>query len=313
MASTRPTREADIFSSSPARPSHHRTQLPPRKPGDVDGNSRAFPGGSNSKNPLKRTASTALLTPPGSPEKEKRRSSKRTLTDSEDEDEDEEMASPGRANGARPRRNVTKKPARTSTMVVRERRAQGRLGAAEGSIVFPRGRQASTNATLQPLHRAGASTSPDGMQVDQIRLDSDDEHGSPMQPSTPKQNIAALPTVPEPTTPTRPRTRSQTRSKRPNPVRDSPNNPFLGGSPRTGPREPVEEKPTMTYVFRGVKAVFRNPNYGGPDVETQTRHRLHPAHPDYSPDLMTAPKLLFPSAAGASGFDSDDDRPATPR
>lgn len=64
---------------------------------------------------------------------------------------------------------------------------------------------------------------------------------------------------------------------------------------------------------RGVKAVFRNPNYGGPDVETQERHRLHPAHPEFSPDLMTAPKLLFPPAAENSGFDSDDDGPVTPR
>ncbi|KAG8980568.1 hypothetical protein FRB90_007634 [Tulasnella sp. 427] len=315
MATTRSTREADLFSSSPARPSHHRTQLPPRKPGDVGANGV---GGSNTKNPLKRTASAALLlTPPGSPEKEKRltRSSKRTLTDSEDEDDDEVMASPGRANG-RARKPVSKKPARTSTMVIREKRAQGRLGGGDGSIVWPRGRQASTNNTLQPFHRAGVSASPDGMQVDQVRLDSDEgEQGSPMQPSTPKRigNIASLPTVPEPTTPTRRATRSQTKGKGPNPVRDSPNNPFLGGPSQTaGPREPVQEKPTMTYVFRGAKAVFRNPNYGGPDVEAQQRHRLHPAHPDFSPDLMTAPKLLFPPAIGNLALDSDDEGPVTP-
>lgn len=246
MASARPNRETDIFSSSPAHPSHHRTQLPPRKPTD------GAVHGPTGKNPLKRTASAALLlTPPGSPEKEKRRSPRRTIPDSEDEDEDDVMNSPGRANG-RPRRPMVKKPVRTSTMVVRERRAQGRLGGADGSIVWPRGRQASTSTTLQPLHRTGVSASPEGMQVDQVRLDSDEgEQGSPMQPSTPKmRNISSLPTVPEPTTPTRRTTRSQTKGKGPQPVRDSPNNPFLGSlSLSDGPREPSEEKPTMTYVL----------------------------------------------------------------
>lgn len=56
---------------------------------------------------------------------------------------------------------------------------------------------------------------------------------------------------------------------------------------------------------RGQKAVFRNPAYTGPEgPEPNTRFRasLRPEHPEFSPDLITAPKLLFPSAV-----DSDDD------
>ncbi|RDB18410.1 hypothetical protein Hypma_000376 [Hypsizygus marmoreus] len=67
------------------------------------------------------------------------------------------------------------------------------------------------------------------------------------------------------------------------PVRDSPNNPFLDASPTNdsgiestdttpGPRTPQQERPTVTYVFRG------------------------PSDPNFSPAPHCPPKLLFPGA-----------------
>ncbi|KAI8986788.1 hypothetical protein BD414DRAFT_415919 [Trametes punicea] len=98
------------------------------------------------------------------------------------------------------------------------------------------------------------------------------------------------------------------------PERDSPNNPFLiGDSPDSvpasedldspGPRTPKKhvEKPTMTYVFRGVKVVLANPHYHSPEAapeiaEAEARAKLPVEHPDFSPPEACEPKLLFPEA-----------------
>lgn len=105
-------------------------------------------------------------------------------------------------------------------------------------------------------------------------------------------------------------------SKKLFPERDSPNNPFLLGngdnSPDTlppgsvspGPRtpEPYVEKPTITYVFRGVKAIVDNPLYDPshkgrvPSPAPDSPSQLPVDHPDYSPTPYCAPKLLFPEA-----------------
>lgn len=105
------------------------------------------------------------------------------------------------------------------------------------------------------------------------------------------------------------------------PIRDTPNNPFLDDSPMSISGEPVEpqtptehvEKPTVTYVLyvlylsiikhvltlafysRGVKATFDNPLYSLPP-EVHERSLLPIDHPDYSPNPACAPKLLFPEA-----------------
>ncbi|KIL64692.1 hypothetical protein M378DRAFT_178654 [Amanita muscaria Koide BX008] len=117
------------------------------------------------------------------------------------------------------------------------------------------------------------------------------------------------------------------------PVRDSPNNPFLdspsGGkekatnvkpkSPRTPP--PLEEKPTVTYVFRGVRGVYPNPLYNHAKQRALTpppQSLLPPEHPDYSPDMRCPPRLLFPKAKPdfTSSHWSDDSggspEPSTP-
>jgi len=98
------------------------------------------------------------------------------------------------------------------------------------------------------------------------------------------------------------------KSKRP--VRDSPNNPFLDESPTedlaeteksagSSPRTPKKERPTVTYVFRGVRGTFPNPLYDherGRPISPSTRSRLPIEHPDFSPSQHCPPKLLFPRA-----------------
>ncbi|KAH8116217.1 hypothetical protein DFH11DRAFT_1484317, partial [Phellopilus nigrolimitatus] len=97
-----------------------------------------------------------------------------------------------------------------------------------------------------------------------------------------------------------PRTPKGKKREETSPVRDSPNNPFLDDSPGSVVGEPVEprtptetsEKPTITYVFRGVRATFENPMYNLPP-EVHERALLPVDHPDYSPDPACPPKLLF--------------------
>jgi len=112
----------------------------------------------------------------------------------------------------------------------------------------------------------------------------------------------------------------QPRTKGHYPVRDSPNNPFLVDTPLPGsPSDILElesldtpspadfaEKPTITYVFRGVKAEFANPLYkpassSTKEPTTPPRHTLPLSDPDYSPDLRCPPKLLFKAARRLQG------------
>ncbi|KIJ35292.1 hypothetical protein M422DRAFT_782581 [Sphaerobolus stellatus SS14] len=75
----------------------------------------------------------------------------------------------------------------------------------------------------------------------------------------------------------------------------------------------LEERPTMTYVFKGMKADVPNPYYNLPDSAFENS-RLPVAHPDYSPPPIVRPKRLFPEAYKgkepdvAAEDDDDDDR-----
>ncbi|KAJ6507918.1 hypothetical protein C8R47DRAFT_1099983 [Mycena vitilis] len=83
--------------------------------------------------------------------------------------------------------------------------------------------------------------------------------------------------------------------------RDSPDNPFLvsplGSQDEAIVNEPdsvpssQEEKPTMAFVFRGVRRSFPNPYYNstGPNPNSQ----LPPEHPDFEPEERGVRKLLF--------------------
>ncbi|KAF8884729.1 hypothetical protein CPB84DRAFT_1866835 [Gymnopilus junonius] len=127
-----------------------------------------------------------------------------------------------------------------------------------------------------------------------------------------------------PSTPRR-QTRSQTLASTPPrrggvAFRDSPDNPFLatpekhvgGGdvsrspsasvtvsSADPSPQTPGVEKPTMTYVFRGVRRVYNNPLYNHAENRPYSpppASKLPIDHPDFSPAIHCTPKMLFPEA-----------------
>lgn len=114
--------------------------------------------------------------------------------------------------------------------------------------------------------------------------------------------------VPRPATPPR----NPSGNRRGLPERDSPNNPFLESpadtvvhvsdvwslrEPRTPPRKAVE-RPTISVLFRGVKAEVSNPHYVPEDIaaDNEARARLPVWHPEYSPSKACVPTLLFPGA-----------------
>ncbi|KAI0088446.1 hypothetical protein BDY19DRAFT_994334 [Irpex rosettiformis] len=164
-----------------------------------------------------------------------------------------------------------------------------------------------------------------------------------------KPKLGALPVIAEeaPSTPP-PKTVLDGVKKRIFPKRDSPNNPFLvsddspagsqesrssvsgvGTSTTRVPQTPRKhvERPTLTYVFRGVRQEFENPLYdprypetgvapsGGPGSPSN----LPPDHPDFSPKDYCPPRILFPEARARRkrhGKVADDDNefglPETP-
>ncbi|RDB18375.1 hypothetical protein Hypma_000386 [Hypsizygus marmoreus] len=116
------------------------------------------------------------------------------------------------------------------------------------------------------------------------------------------------------------------------PVRDSPNNPFLDASPTNdsgiestdttpGPRTPQQERPTVHYVFRGVRGTFPNP-FTTTERIGLFRHRLNPllfpgarrrsARKRGSPRLTLADEMRKansksrPRSVSVSGSDSED-------
>ncbi|GAK66047.1 uncharacterized protein PAN0_011c4269 [Moesziomyces antarcticus] len=112
------------------------------------------------------------------------------------------------------------------------------------------------------------------------------------------------------------------------PIRDTPMNPFLAGGPADngfcGPRGhearrraqqiPGKERGKITYVFRGQKVTYADPEYDSDDDDSddddEERARINAFNPHHNPDRppRLQPRLLFPpthpsvsSSAGASG------------
>ncbi|KAJ3571126.1 hypothetical protein NP233_g3963 [Leucocoprinus birnbaumii] len=102
-------------------------------------------------------------------------------------------------------------------------------------------------------------------------------------------------------------------------ISDSPDNPFyvVPGSPSPGeesesprvdsvsPRTPTPahlEKPTVTYVFRGVRREYQNPLYNHREnrpLSPPPQSLLPIEHPEYSPPVGCQPTVLFPGAPKA--------------
>ncbi|KAJ7745751.1 hypothetical protein B0H16DRAFT_1558094 [Mycena metata] len=108
-------------------------------------------------------------------------------------------------------------------------------------------------------------------------------------------------TVSPPSTP--PASTRRTGNGVPTLLRDSPDNPFL--SSPLGPQDevivndsdavlgPQEEKPTMAFVFRGVRRSFPNPYYNTSPTGPNPNSQLPPEHPDFEPEERGVRKLLF--------------------
>lgn len=109
--------------------------------------------------------------------------------------------------------------------------------------------------------------------------------------------------------PVTPKTRSSTRRA----LRDSPDNPFLatpenhaedtpsssGSSANPSPHGPLQERPTISYVFRGVRRECKNPLYNHAQdrpFSPPPESKLAIDHPDYSPAIHCTPKRLFSDA-----------------
>jgi hypothetical protein len=109
--------------------------------------------------------------------------------------------------------------------------------------------------------------------------------------------------------PVTPKTRSSTRRA----LRDSPDNPFLAtpenpfqdspslsdSSANPSPHEALQERPTIAYVFRGVRRECKNPLYDHAQDRPYSpppESKLAIDHPDYTPSIHCIPKRLFPDA-----------------
>ncbi|EJD05450.1 uncharacterized protein FOMMEDRAFT_17748 [Fomitiporia mediterranea MF3/22] len=177
------------------------------------------------------------------------------------------------------------------------RRKKGAKGKASVSTVEAKpesGVEPSAEASLELLASAAAGSSANV--EDEVPLEKAEESSTTAVDKS-DETEEPLPTVelPLPSTPKKGKARLVD-----SPVRDSPNNPFLDDSPPSVSGEPAEprttttrpEKPTITYIFRGVRAEFANPMYNLPP-EVHERSLLPIEHPDFSPDPACPPKLLF--------------------
>ncbi|KAJ7928803.1 hypothetical protein B0H13DRAFT_965106 [Mycena leptocephala] len=100
--------------------------------------------------------------------------------------------------------------------------------------------------------------------------------------------------------------------------RDSPDNPFLA-SPLGSQDEVLvddsdsvpssqEEKPTMAFVFRGVRRSFPNPYYTASSTSPNPNSQLPPEHPDFEPEERVGTRTVV--LARARGEDGRADGPS---
>ncbi|KAF8066866.1 hypothetical protein FPV67DRAFT_1670339 [Lyophyllum atratum] len=247
--------------------------------------------------PLKRSASTASLpTPPRTHHKRKHASGRSAY----DTDTDRESsASEDEEDADAPSQKHKKRKTATGAAADSEEEAFW-LSKSDGDAPAPTSIHKDPSLAPALLYRrrlaGAASTSSVG--------------SAPVSPPPSNRKTAAAAVASPPVTP---------RPKRIFPMRDSPNNPFLvspssaavaddsaspSPSPNLSPHTPVKERPTVTYVFRGVRGTFPNPLYDherGRPQSPSSRSKLPAEHPDFSPGAHCPPKMLFPPAAPRKG------------
>ncbi|KAF8157197.1 hypothetical protein B0H34DRAFT_658315 [Crassisporium funariophilum] len=263
--------------------------------------------------PLKRSASTASLppTPPRTHRKHARGRSRGSVDSDSDEDavltsDDEERGGP------------------------HKRRRMGEASQADEEAFWlgdSAGLKESSTSKTSALKTGASMTTANASQsapllyrrrqaqVDVAPVSPPPSHRKQMV-VTPKAStgLARSPATMSP--PVTPKTRSSTRRA----LRDSPDNPFLAtpkknaddsdtaspslSSANPSPRTPFQEKPSVTYVFRGVRRTYANPLYNHAQdrpLSPPPGSKLPIEHPDYSPTMHCTPKLLFPDARMKKG------------
>ncbi|TFK47645.1 hypothetical protein OE88DRAFT_1665907 [Heliocybe sulcata] len=276
----------------------------PTRRGVLDSSPIPIPPAQPRSNPLKRSASTASLpTPPRTVHKSRRgrgraiRGRRGAGSSTEEEEGREEDEDVGVASNPRKKRKTLE------TIVEAEGSDEDGfwMGSSTSKSKTEQKEKPSAPTTSTSKRPRTRSQSPYKAQAPQSpsKTVAIDRIKAPLSP--PRSRRQAAP----PVTPPR-KTRSATRLEQagPSAVRDSPENPFLdtpeslAGSPgaRTPPPKhpalPLEERPTITYVFRGKKAEFVNPHYGA-SPSARERALLPPEHPDFEPDETCPPKILF--------------------
>ncbi|KAK7016325.1 hypothetical protein R3P38DRAFT_2994045 [Favolaschia claudopus] len=234
--------------------------------------------------PLKRSASVASLpTPPRTRHKRKRGGSKHSSRASSDEDL---TATDDDEDDAETHEKLIKEAEEEESFWLSTNNAQQQS---------PSTGKSAASAPL--LYRR--------LQTAQSQVQVVEPVSPPPSHRKPPARTAAL-AVPRTPTPKSASTLSPSATpKRGDALRDSPDNPFLA-SPLGSQDEVVvnesdgsptlqEEKPTMAFVFRGVRRSFPNPYYDpASTAPTPTPNsQLPPEHPDFEPDERSVRKLLF--------------------
>ncbi|THH21042.1 hypothetical protein EW146_g432 [Bondarzewia mesenterica] len=269
-------------------------------------------------NPLKRTASTASLPTPPRTVKKRSRSRPGSVFACSDDEDDHALPELTRTSRARPETDEDKSEG-NHIVAGNKRRRIDELAAElsderdlEEAFWMDHASSSSSSAKPKPSVAQRTRHKPPSLRripgADRLhprtssvrRLSQSRSHPTTLPrtcalPSPPPSRVRPPVTPPRATAANRRR-----REAKKAPVRDSPNNPFLVDSPASVPSSPIEprtptsrqEKPTLTYVFRGKKQEFQNPHYNAP---VNPRAQLPMNHPDFSPSENCTPRRLFPS------------------
>ncbi|RXW23980.1 hypothetical protein EST38_g1891 [Candolleomyces aberdarensis] len=271
---------------------------------------------------LKRSASTAsLLTPPRTHRRRARGRSRGSCdSDSDSDDHRSKHHSDEEDEGNEPegKRRVIKKRKLSSKAPQDEEDEEAKFWGGELPQVGDT--KASSSRSKKPLlyQRFQSQSTGGTVSSEQGLVSPPPSHRKPAVPPAP------VPGSPSPATtvslPTTPQPKSKHKKGGSDSLvgllRDSPTNPFIATptgadssdqvleSPSALLRgdqspTPVYDKPTVTYVFRGVKRVYQNPMYNhakSRPLSPPPNSKLPVEHPEFSPDPSCRPTLLFPEA-----------------
>lgn len=222
----------DVFSSSPAHPSHHNKRNP-------------YAQAQRNFN-LKRSATAAALpSPPTTQVKRKHYEASAPLDSDNDEVNDVEMT-PTKSITTRSKRAALDSPGQATPKSRTTKAANAPPSGASPALsildIQERAQRSPSPFPYRELSPEPLKTRLGGQVLNALSEDdsASDSEESVVEPTTPKPKRRA-PATPPPA--------RQLRAR--GPIRDSPNNPFLSTSPRypKGDTTPLNEKETITYVL----------------------------------------------------------------